>query len=184
MTTPVTPPTEGTRDAEPEGNAMRGALAPVAAIGAALTVGAFALFPARTGASVLVGAVIATSNLYVLIRVVEALLTPADDPADDPAARPDPSPPSELAPESAPDEGREPTPPSKPKSTFSAAWALLGVVKMLVLFGGIWALMTRELVDPIGLVVGYGCLPLGVSLRGLLPALRPRATPRRGRGEP
>lgn len=176
----MTAPEASPRDAEPESqehNTMRAALGPVAALGAALTAGAFALFRARTGVSVLVGAVIATSNLYVLIRVVEALLTPAEDAG---AAAPSATP--ELDAEVAPDE-RERTPPSKPKSTFSAAWALLGVVKMLVLFGGIWALMTRELVDPIGLVVGYGCLPLGLSLRGLLPALRPRATPRRGRGE-
>ncbi|HQY61411.1 MAG TPA: hypothetical protein PK141_08465 [Polyangiaceae bacterium] len=163
---------------------MRAALVPVAAIGAALTVGAFALSNARTGASVLVGAAIATSNLYVLIRVVEALLTPADEPVEGPAGTTakDRAAASAIAEPAEPVEPVEPAP-AAPKSTFSAAWALLGVLKMLVLFGGIWALMTRALVDPIGLVVGYGCLPLGVSLRGLAPALRPRRSTRRDRGK-
>ncbi|MBL0197526.1 MAG: hypothetical protein IPQ09_25555 [Myxococcales bacterium] len=135
----------------------------------------------------LVGAAIATSNLYVLIRVVEALLTPADEPVEGPAGTTakDRAAASAIAEPAEPVEPVEPAEPAPaaPKSTFSAAWALLGVLKMLVLFGGIWALMTRALVDPIGLVVGYGCLPLGVSLRGLAPALRPRRSTRRDRGK-
>lgn len=179
MTTPSAPLPDG------EGNAMRSALGPVAAIGAGLAAGAFALLDTRHGVSVLVGAVIATSNLYVLIRVVEALLTPPDDEASEAkAAATDAAiaPPDEPGPEAPAAPAADPPPPAK--RTYSGAWAVLGAVKMLVLFGGIWALMTRALVDPLGLAVGYGCLPLGVLLRGVLPGLRPRAAARPGRREP
>ena len=42
-----------------------------------------------------------------------------------------------------------------------AAWGLFAVVKIVVLFGGIYLLLTKGLVDPIALVVGYGVLPSG-----------------------
>ena len=55
-----------------------------------------------------------------------------------------------------------------------AAWGAFAVVKILVLFGGIWILLTRGLVDPIPLVVGYGVLPIGIAASGLLTGLAPR----------
>ncbi len=185
---------DGDGGGERGSDSMRAAMVPVAAIGAALTVGAFALFSGRVGASVLVGALIASSNLYVLIRVVEALLTPDPEDGADPGtsgasdvpaeAEPGEGTPPEAGPED--DEGRASgAPPPATQGGFSAAWAGLGMLKMLVLFGGIWFLMTRALVDPIALVVGYGSLPIGISLRGLVPALRPRKPgPRTPRGRP
>ncbi len=52
--------------------------------------------------------------------------------------------------------------PQEGPSTAQALWALFAALKILLLFGGIWFLLTRRLVDPIPLVVGYGVLPLGI----------------------
>jgi hypothetical protein len=148
---------------------IRPALGIVAAVGAVLTVGALALFPVKTGLSVLVGALVGVSNLWVLAKIVEALLTP--DPDDEPAEAPatdsaEPVEPGES-------KAQEPKEPKKAKSSFSGAWGALAAVKMLVLFGGTWILMTRGLVDPMGLLVGYGSLPIGVALSGVVAGLRP-----------
>jgi hypothetical protein len=61
---------------------MRRILGAVAATGAVLSLGALAFFGASIAFSVAVGAAIAASNLWVLARVIGALL-----PADDGAAR-------------------------------------------------------------------------------------------------
>jgi hypothetical protein len=47
-------------------------------------------------------------------------------------------------------------------------WGIFAVVKMLVLFGGMWLLMTNGLVAPIPLVVGYGALPIGIAIGSLV----------------
>lgn len=52
------------------------------------------------------------------------------------------------------------------------AWGLFAALKMLLLFGGIWILLTRQLVDPMPLVVGYGVLPLGIAASALWSSLR------------
>jgi hypothetical protein len=54
------------------------------------------------------------------------------------------------------------------------AWGIFAVLKILFLFGGVWILFTRGLVDPIPLVVGYGVLPLGIAASALWPSLRPQ----------
>lgn len=56
-----------------------------------------------------------------------------------------------------------------------AAWALFAVLKMALLFGGVWMLLTRGMVDPIPLVVGYGVLPIGITASALLPPAKPRS---------
>lgn len=141
---------------------IRPALGFVAALGAVFTLGALAFFPVKTGLSVFAGALVAASNLWVLSKIVEAILVPPDDEDDHGAEGKD-----------------EPKPaPKEPKKTFSGAWGALALVKILVLFGGAWILMTRGLVDPIGLVVGYGSLPVGVSLSGLFSGLKPSKRPR------
>ncbi len=43
-------------------------------------------------------------------------------------------------------------------------WGLLAVVKVCALFGGVWLLMSSHLVDPVGLVVGWGALPVGIAI--------------------
>lgn len=150
-----------TDDEPPSG--IKAALGFVAAAGALFTLGALALFPPKTGLSVLIGALAATSNLWVISKIVEALLTPEPD-----AELPEGAEAREDA--EAPEPAPEPTP---PKKTFSSAWAILAAVKMLVLFGGTFLLMTRGLVDPMGLLVGYGSLPVGVGISGVVSGLRP-----------
>jgi hypothetical protein len=43
-------------------------------------------------------------------------------------------------------------------------WGVIALGKIMMLFGGLWLLMTRHLVDPIPLVVGYGSLPIGIAI--------------------
>jgi hypothetical protein len=47
-------------------------------------------------------------------------------------------------------------------------WGVLAVVKVVGLFGGVWLLMTSHLVDPIGLVGGWGSLPVGIAIASLV----------------
>jgi hypothetical protein len=47
-------------------------------------------------------------------------------------------------------------------------WGVLAVVKVVGLFGGVWLLMTSHLVDPVGLVVGWGSLPIGIAIASLV----------------
>jgi hypothetical protein len=55
-----------------------------------------------------------------------------------------------------------------------AAWGAFAVVKILILFGGIYLLLTRGLVDPMPLVVGYGVLPLGIAASSVISSMAPR----------
>jgi hypothetical protein len=43
-------------------------------------------------------------------------------------------------------------------------WGILAVLKIVILFGGIWFLLSTRLVDPMPLVVGWGALPVGIAL--------------------
>jgi hypothetical protein len=86
-------------------------------------------------------ALIALSNLYVLSRIVRAVTLAAGaagEEADAEAAR-------------------------RARSA-GFAWGVLALGKIMLLFGGIWVLMTRHLIDPIPMVVGYGSLPIGIAI--------------------
>ena len=159
------------KDDETPGAGIKPAIGFVAAVGAIFTLGALALFPTKTGLSVMFGALAATSNLWVLSKIVEALLTPDPDATSEtkPEATSEANPEGEASAD--PEAPKEPEP---PKKSFSTAWGALAAVKMIVLFGGAWVLMTRGLVDPMGLMVGYGSLPVGVSLSGFVSGLRPK----------
>jgi hypothetical protein len=50
------------------------------------------------------------------------------------------------------------------KTNGAFVWGVIALGKILVLFGGLWFLMTRHMVDPIPLVVGYGSLPIGIAI--------------------
>jgi len=50
----------------------------------------------------------------------------------------------------------------------AARYGALAGLKILVLFGGLWLLMARGWVTPLPLLVGYGCLPLGIATGSLL----------------
>jgi hypothetical protein len=49
-----------------------------------------------------------------------------------------------------------------------AIWGLVGAVKFTLLLGGVWMLLSRRLLDPLPLAVGYGALPVGIALAGWL----------------
>ena len=53
------------------------------------------------------------------------------------------------------------------------AWGVVGLLKLGVLFGGLWAMFRSGQVAVLPLLMGYGALPLGISL-----------TPLFGRDEP
>lgn len=46
----------------------------------------------------------------------------------------------------------------------AAAWALVGVAKLLALFGGMYLLLRYGYVEPLPLVCGYAALPFGITL--------------------
>jgi hypothetical protein len=54
------------------------------------------------------------------------------------------------------------------------AWALLAGMKILLLFGALWFVLTRRLVDPMPLVVGYMVMPLGIVGSAIWSSLRSR----------
>ena len=170
---PTTPSAEATPDA-----------AKVAAIGAgllglALSVAAFAVFGSRSGLSVAVGATIAVANLVTMSAIIRALLRPAEAEAEAIAAAE-----AEKAEAKAKGEAREeqeeegeaepPIDHAREGKRGGAAWGLFAMLKIVVLFGGIYVLLTKGLVDPIALVVGYGVLPLGIAASSLVSSLSPR----------
>jgi hypothetical protein len=157
-------------------DAAKVATVSAACLGAVFALGALGVFNGRVALSVAAGAVIAVANLASLNAIIRAMLQPAVDEAaeaalareagtpEDPAAEPEP-PPDHTA------EGKR----------GGAAWGLFALLKMVALFGGIWLLLTRSVVDPIPLVVGYGVLPLAIAVSGVVTSLAPRPRGRRVR---
>jgi hypothetical protein len=147
-----------------------------AVIGAVFALGALLIAGGRAAFSVSVGAAIAVSNLVMMRAIVRAVIQapdepPPDKPADPDAVDADAAPgdkaDAKKADEAKPDhraEGRR----------GGAAWGAFALFKILFLFGGIYLLLTRGLVDPIPLVVGYGVLPLGIAASTAVSSLRPR----------
>lgn len=43
-------------------------------------------------------------------------------------------------------------------------WFLIAMLKVVVLFGGVWLLMKHDVVSGLALAVGYGSLPLGITI--------------------
>jgi hypothetical protein len=111
------------------------AMVAVGLSGAAMAITAAFLWGNRMAISVSTGATIAASNLYVLARIVHALLDGNRDGSG---------------------------------GSNAGGWGVIAVTKMFFLFGGIWWVMTRGLVDPIGLVVGYGSLPIGIAIGAIV----------------
>jgi hypothetical protein len=105
------------------------AMVAVGSLGVLMAATAAYTWGARMAFSVGTGSLIATSNLYVLSRIVGAMVK---------------------------------------GGAGAGAWGVVALVKMVVLFGGIWILMTHGLVDPMGLVVGYGALPIGIAIGSLV----------------
>lgn len=130
-----------------------------AVLGAAFSVAALGLYGGRTAASVALGAAIAVANLLTMRAIVRALVrAPIDEPEED-----------------GKDEDASPDRDHRGAGRRGgAAWGVFALLKLFILFGGIWMLLTRGMVAPIPLVVGYGVLPLGIAAAGLWGSLRPR----------
>ena len=128
---------------------MSASLRAVLLSGAALTLPAFALFGPGAAISVAVGAILATGNLWVMGRIVTALL-PEDAPEPSP-----PAPISQAPARQAPASGR-------------AAWGLVAMLKMLVLLSVVWLLMRHALVAPLPMLVGLLSLPFGIAIGSLV----------------
>jgi hypothetical protein len=63
-------------------------------------------------------------------------------------------------------------------------WGVLAVVKVCALFGGVWILMASHLVDPLGLVVGWGALPVGIAIASFVSDKTDRRGPPHGKQAP
>jgi hypothetical protein len=124
-----------------------------AALGVVFTIVALVTYDARTAGGVAVGSSIAVANLLVMRAIIRSLLQePVQDREKD-AAESDHR-----------GAGRR----------GGTAWGVFALLKIFILFGGIWILLTKKLVDPIPLVVGYGVLPLGIAASALVRSLKPR----------
>ena len=122
---------------------MRTSLAAVAAVGGAFTLGALVLGGMLVGLSVGIGAALAVGNLWVLGRVVVALL-PGGSPSG-----------------TAEDEPRD----ERGQASGQAnGWVVVGALKMVGLMAIVWLLMKHGVVSPLLLVVGFAALPVGIAI--------------------
>jgi hypothetical protein len=60
-------------------------------------------------------------------------------------------------------------------------WGFVGFAKLFLLFGGVWWLMSANLVDPLGLAAGIAALPIGLGVTAFSSSAR-MATARKNRG--
>lgn len=49
-------------------------------------------------------------------------------------------------------------------------WAVIGVLKLVGLFAAVYLILKRGDISPMALVVGFGSLPIGITISGLFPA--------------
>ena len=161
-----------TRSSEtPEGgDASKSAAVAAAAMGAVLTIGAFALYGSRIALSVGFGAAVAVVNLVTMRAIIRALMKPPPeaDVSEDVDGPGDAEAKLEAEAEAKVDHVAA-------GKRGGVAWGVFAVLKILVLFGGIWFLLTRGLVDPISLAVGYGVLPIGIATSTLWSSMAPRS---------
>jgi hypothetical protein len=175
-------PTMPSADA-PETDAAKIAAIGAAVLGAVLAIAALALFGTRTALSVAIGAAIAVANLVMMRALVRAMLRPAEEEAFAQAQANVAANAKAEADAEAEANDEDPVDHAAEGRRGAAAWGLFGVLKLVVLFGGIYVLLTKGLVDPMPLVVGYGVLPLGIAASSLFSGLAPRSR-RPGRARP
>jgi hypothetical protein len=123
---------------------LRTSLVAVAAAGASLAAVSLLLFGPRVAFSVAAGSALATANLWALAHIVAALLPHGGDGAAGDGA--------------APPEG----------ANNVAAWAIVGLLKMLGLIVVVWLLMHHGVVAPLPMVVGFGALPIGIAIGSIV----------------
>lgn len=59
----------------------------------------------------------------------------------------------------------------------AAPWALVAVVKLVFLFGGVWVILKNDFVPGLALAAGYGALPIGITFGFLFGPKPPDDTP-------
>ena len=59
----------------------------------------------------------------------------------------------------------------------TAPWAVIAVVKLIALLGGIWLILKSDFVSGLALTIGYGALPIGITLGSLFGPKPPETTP-------
>jgi hypothetical protein len=59
----------------------------------------------------------------------------------------------------------------------TAPWGMVAVLKLLLLFGGVWFVLKNGLVSGLGLAAGYAALPFGVTIASLFGPKMPDAEP-------
>ena len=148
----------GHDDGPPEGDDTARSAKAAAIFGAGLALGAFGMYGTRAAYSVLVGATIAVANLLTMRAIIRALI-------------PAPNQPENAEGGTSEGETGEAEPPQT-RGRSATAWAIVAGLKILVLIGGLWFLLSRQLVDPMPLVVGYGVLPLGIAASAVWSSLR------------
>ena len=126
-----------------------------AVLGAGFSIAAFVVYDGKTAMSVALGSAIAVANLLTMRAIVRALLQgPAEEEEEE----------NKKKDGDHREAGRR----------GGAAWGVFAVLKLFILFGGIWILLTKGLVAPIPLVVGYGVLPLGIAAASLWNGMKTR----------
>jgi hypothetical protein len=128
---------------------MRAAIISVLGCGLCFAVAGFAFFGARAGLGVLIGAVLATLNLWVFARVAQAFVS---------------------------------------RKGGTTPWAVVALLKLILLFGGVWLILKSGVVSGVSLAAGYAALPFGVTFASLFgPRLSdadlPPVSPARPRAE-
>lgn len=110
---------------------MKVAIQVVLGTGLLFTLVAATKFGGHAAFSVAVGSAIAASNLYVMARIIGALVSPRT-------------------------------------SKSVAGWSVAFGLKLLFLFGGIWLLLTWQVVSVPPLAIGYVTLPIGIAIGSLV----------------
>ena len=59
----------------------------------------------------------------------------------------------------------------------TAPWSIIAVVKLVALLGGIWLILKSNVVSGLALTIGYGALPIGITLGSLFGPKPPETTP-------
>lgn len=150
-----------------------------AVLGVTLTVFGLGFFGGRTGFSVAIGAAIGVANLAAMRAIIRALVD-TDTKEEAEAGEP-----VEIVEGMEPSEVKASDKPSKEaRKRYGAAWGVFAVLKMFILFGGIWLLLSKHVVDAIPLVVGYGVLPFGIVMSALLSTLSMSKKDASKKGEP
>jgi len=131
--------------AKGEDSTYGAAMVAVGLAGAAIAIGAFSLYGGKAAASAAFGTVLAIANLFVLGKVIRAMM-----------------------PEPEPVPGEEPgTQEPGPQKGSPAAWGIFALLKVVGLFALVLVAVKADWVTPLGFLVGYGALPIGIVMAQL-----------------